>query len=189
MRHVFITGKTFELTGVIFDLFFHFFTCSVLSLGFYWKYNVDNLLDACEVVFILVWAQLYLIDEILFLILAWIIYHLNIDEVNITVCELTQRLWKQKYQYALLDEMGKKSTIDLAREIQAFSPQILDYSMPGTEGWFWAWFVADASTAIQGPQKPRYCPTVTAVVHLPQFLQVVVKAEIQGNIWGQLRSW
>lgn len=79
-----------------------------------------------------------MIDEILFLILAWIIYHTNIDEVNITVCELTQRLWKQKYQYALLDEMGKKSTIDLAREIQAFSPQILDYSMPGTEGWFWA---------------------------------------------------
>lgn len=114
MRHVFITGKTFELTGVIFDLFFHFFTCSVLSLGFYWKYNVDNLLDACEVVFILVWAQLYLIDEILFLILAWIIYHTNIDEVNISVCELIQRLWKQKYQYALLDEMGKKSTIDLA---------------------------------------------------------------------------
>lgn len=107
MRHVFITGKTFELTGVIFDLFFHFFTCSVLSLGFYWKYNVDNLLDACEAVFILVWAQLYLIDEILFLILAWIIYHTNIDEVNISVCELTQTV-EAKIPICIIGWNGEK---------------------------------------------------------------------------------
>lgn len=100
------------------------------------------------------WNNVFYTDELLLLISAWVIYHNNIDDVNIGVCKLIQRLEKQRYRQIFLYKMAKIGDDYSAKKcvIQILSTQILGL-MSNREGQLLAWYMADASMTIQSPQK------------------------------------